>query len=663
MDVAVSWCKSGQSPGIVATLGDGPIATASLVPLLSELPVPICVTRAEADGRILFANHAAAELAGLPLEELLRRNAAELYADPADRVRLLEELRRNGRAVDAELRFRTPHGRLLWVLLSARLITVDGERLLVASIQDIDERHRAQERVAALLHRIEEQNAELEARVAERTRELAEAHDAAARSQAQLVDAIEAMSDGFALWDAEDRFVLCNSKYRNEHSLAPDKLRPGTPHRRVLAAGVARGLVPHGYDRASWIAERLARHRDPGSPCIVRGRDGRSVRMSEYRTREGGTVSIRTDITELVRRTEALEQSQRLLQGVIDAVPATISVKDRESRYVLVNRYHGETFGAPEATIGRTSFDLLGGRYGADARQLDLQVIEGGEGLPFNEREFVDVTGRPRTWFTAKLPLKDGAGEVAHVVTVALDITQLKATERARANLSRYFAPNMVELLAASDEPFGPARHQEIALLFVDIVGFTRLCSEAPAETVFDLLRAFLKRMAACVFECAGTLDKYTGDGMMATFGTPEPGERDATRALRCANAMRREMAAWNEALRADGREPIEIAIGAHFGPALLGNLGSERRLDFGVVGDTANVANRLEKLARPLSAELVVSEALVDRVRLESGDAAPELAGLVRLGPRRLRGRDAPVPVWVTGVGDGVVPQHTVTV
>jgi adenylate cyclase len=313
-----------------------------------------------------------------------------------------------------------------------------------------------------------------------------------------------------------------------------------------------------------------------------------------------------------------------------------------------VNRAHGEVWGTPEQAIGKTSFDLVGGRYGVLSRQLDLQVIESGEQLPFAERELVDIAGRPRTWFTAKMPLKDTAGEVANVVTVALDITRLKETERARANLSRYFAPNMVELLAASDEPFGPARSQDIAVLFVDIVGFTRLCSEAPPEQVFALLREFLKRMATCVFECAGTLDKYTGDGMMATFGTPEPGERDATRALRCAHAMRRAMAAWNEALCAAGRDPITIAIGAQYGPALLGNLGSERRLDFGVVGDTANVANRLEKLARPLRAELVVGEALVDRVRDESGADAPELAGLVRLGPKRLRGRAAPVPVWV---------------
>jgi PAS domain S-box-containing protein len=621
---------------------------AALAPLLTELPVVLVVTEAEGEGRILFANHAAAAFLELPLEALLRRRSAEFYADPGDRVWLLDELRRKGTTVDSEIRLRTAGNRLVWTSISIRLLELPHEKLLVASLLDIDERHRAEERVAGLLRRIEEQNAELEARVVERMREVEVAHDETARSQAQLIEAIEAISDGFVLWDEADRFVLCNAKYRNDYSLARELLVPGTSYRRVLEEGAARGLVPQGYDPTSWIAERLAHHQNPGEPYIVRRRDGRSVRISEYRTREGGIVGIRTDITELVRRAEALEESRHLLQGVIDAVPAVINVKDRQSRYVLMNRFQGEVYGvAPHQAVGKTSADFVGNTYGGFSQALDRRVIESREPLPFSERDFVDVAGKAHTWFGAKLPLANAAGAVENVVTVALDITKLKATERARANLSRYFAPNMVELLAASDEPFGPARHQDIAVLFVDIVGFTRLCSESPPDAVFALLREFQKRMAACVFAASGTLDKFTGDGMMATFGTPEAGERDATRALRCALAMRREMTAWNATLRAVGSEAIAITIGLHFGPVLLGNYGSEQRLEFAVIGDTVNVASRLESLARPLGADLVVSDTLVEQVRAESGAEVPELAGLALLGPQLIRGRARPVSVW----------------
>src|SRR5262249_18495229 len=94
--------------GIITGLGSG------VLPLLVELPLPLVVTGGEQDGRILFANHAAGGFLEVPRQELLRRQAAEFYADPADRPRLLERLRRNGAALDTELRYRTAGGRVVW---------------------------------------------------------------------------------------------------------------------------------------------------------------------------------------------------------------------------------------------------------------------------------------------------------------------------------------------------------------------------------------------------------------------------------------------------------------------------------------------------------------------------------------------------------------------
>lgn len=471
----------------------------------------------------------------------------------------------------------------------------------------------------------------------------------AAATRRQLTEAIEAIADGFVLYDAEDRLVLFNSRYRDDYSFGPELLRPGTRFIDILREGVARGLVPPGYDAEQWVQERLDRHRSPGPPYVVRRPDGRWVRITEHRTQEGGIVGIRTDVSELKSSELALKENQRLLRAVIDAVPAIINVKDLDSRYVLMNRFQGLVYGvAPEAAIGRTSAELVGEAYGSQSRDFDRQVIESGRPLPYTERDYTDIAGRPHTWFTAKMPLKNDDGSVKNVVTVALDITTLKNTERARANLARYFPPNMVEVLANADDPFGPARQEQIAVLFADIVGFTRICEEQPPAAAFALLRDFQSRMSRQIFAFSGTLDKYTGDGMMATFGTPRPGPRDATNALRCARAMQRMVGEWNDERRARGEDAVGVCLGLHYGPALLGNIGDENRLEFAVIGDTVNIASRLEKLARPLAASIVVSQALIDAAMREDQDAAACLAGFESLGPQPIRGRDEPVPVWV---------------
>lgn len=216
--------------------------------------------------------------------------------------------------------------------------------------------------------------------------------------------------------------------------------------------------------------------------------------------------------------------------------------------------------------------------------------------------------------------------------------------ERERANLSRYFSPNMVEQLAHSDEPLGATRTQQVAVLFADIVGFTSLAAPLEPESVIRLLREFHRRMAEAVFEHQGTLDKYLGDGVMATFGTPHPGPRDATHALRCAERMVLSVGAWNTERAARGHAPIRIAVGAHYGPVVLGDIGSERQLEFAVIGDTVNVASRLEELTRALGVTVAVSGTLIEAVRRE-GEV--ELVDFEPLGPQEIRGREQLVEAW----------------
>ena len=219
---------------------------------------------------------------------------------------------------------------------------------------------------------------------------------------------------------------------------------------------------------------------------------------------------------------------------------------------------------------------------------------------------------------------------------------------RERANLARHFPPNIVDQLAERNQPLGAVRSQEVAVMFVDIVGFTRVAERQTPDDVVALLREFHGRMESAVFNQHGTLDKFLGDGLMATFGTPDPGTHDAGNALRCGRAMLADIDLWNGERKQAGAEPIEISIGLHHGIVVLGDIGSARRLEYAVLGDTVNVASRLEERTRTLGVRMAMSDDLAKAVgRDPAADVETLLSGLGNGGPQSLRGRDEPVAVW----------------
>src|SRR5436305_4946443 len=195
------------------------------------------------------------------------------------------------------------------------------------------------------------------------------------------------------------------------------------------------------------------------------------------------------------------------------------------------------------------------------------------------------------------------------------------ASERARVNLSRYFSPNLVEMLAERDEPLGAVRRQTAAVLFVDIVGFTRMAERMPPEAVVTMLRQFHERMTAQIFACGGTVEKYIGDAIFAVFGLPNPGPLDAANALTCADLMIAALVEWNAERAAAGEAPLAIGIGLNYGPAVIGDVGSEHSLSFTVIGDTVNTANRLQGMTRNLDTPMVIGDALIEAVKEAPSD------------------------------------------
>jgi adenylate cyclase len=219
--------------------------------------------------------------------------------------------------------------------------------------------------------------------------------------------------------------------------------------------------------------------------------------------------------------------------------------------------------------------------------------------------------------------------------------------EVARADLSRYVSPDVADaMLAGAPNSFGAPAIRHVAVLFADIWQFTTLVEKLEPERVVTLLRSFQARTTAIVFRHGGTLDKYLGDGFMATFGALEngTGEAPAQRALACALDLQREMDRWCEKRARRGAFSVRLGIGLHYGPAVVGNVGSDQRLEFTVVGDAANVAARIERLTREHDCRIAVSDACLSAAR----DGIPDLPAFADLGPTALRGRVEPVRLHV---------------
>jgi adenylate cyclase len=229
------------------------------------------------------------------------------------------------------------------------------------------------------------------------------------------------------------------------------------------------------------------------------------------------------------------------------------------------------------------------------------------------------------------------------------------ASEAGRAALSRYFSPNLVNELSKSSSELDRPQVQPAAVLFADMVGFTAISEKLDPNALVGLLREFLGRLARIAFEHGGTVDKYIGDAIMVHFGTPRPQHDDPARALACAAAMIEEMGRWNAERTARGEPLVSVGIGVHYGPVLVGNIGDARRLEYTVLGDTVNVASRLERLTREAGTPLIVSDALVVAVRGCGGEAL-----LDRLRPDQahtMRGRREPVAIWSLALARSASP------
>lgn len=233
-----------------------------------------------------------------------------------------------------------------------------------------------------------------------------------------------------------------------------------------------------------------------------------------------------------------------------------------------------------------------------------------------------------------------GSGVVAGLVAVSLrrqfenSILAGAARDRVTNLFGQHVSPSVVErLLATQTEP--PSELRTICVLFLDIRGFTAMTRQRPAAETVELLNAFFAEMIDVVDRHHGIINKFLGDGFLALFGAPLADPSAAQNALGAARAMIEAVEAWNKERPS---QALRVGIGIHMGEAVTGVVGSPRRKEYTVIGDTVNLAARLEQLTKETGSQVLVSNAVHSAVAAD---------GAVDLGPLAIRGYDEKVQVW----------------
>ena len=198
--------------------------------------------------------------------------------------------------------------------------------------------------------------------------------------------------------------------------------------------------------------------------------------------------------------------------------------------------------------------------------------------------------------------------EASHEATLRSRLRLYEEKHLLRDTISRYVSPQMCqEILKDPGLLQLGGQRRKVTILFADIKGFTALSEKLEPEKVVEVLNTFFTEMVDLVFQHQGALDKFLGDALMAEFGVPVEIPKAPFQAAACALAMHRRL----QEMRDQGLTPIQgIRIGINTGEAIVGNIGSDKRMDFTVVGDVVNVAARLQELTKELEADTLVSEA-----------------------------------------------------
>ncbi|MBC8076284.1 MAG: hypothetical protein H7Y32_09445, partial [Chloroflexales bacterium] len=356
-------------------------------------------------------------------------------------------------------------------------------------------------------------------------------------------------------------------------------------------------------------------------------------------------ASLIAQVVENTRLYRAVEDERSMLDAVLGGAADPILLLGSHDELLLANRAAQERLGIDPGNYGLPLAELL-----AQPELLALLSVGGAEGGRSNEVQLPNGT----SYSVSNAPLLNAEGELTGRVAVLQDITAIKLLERQeqerlRSVFQRYVSPVVAERLLNAGPQFGQPTERTVAVLFADIRGFTELTERlGPHVLVERVLNRYFTAMTEALLNYEGTIDKFLGDGVIGVFGSPISRPDDAQRALLASVRMQQAFAAlrvaWHEELGLD----VGMGIGISYGQAVVGNIGSDQRLDYTLIGDVVNTANRLSSIAE--SGQVIVSHHLVNT--LPDDWHAP--FALRPLGDVRLKGKREPHAIYEVRYQEG---------
>jgi adenylate cyclase len=325
-------------------------------------------------------------------------------------------------------------------------------------------------------------------------------------------------------------------------------------------------------------------------------------------------------------------------ESILACMATGVMTLDREGVVTGLNPALRRIFGvAPGADAGDAVRELLDAKHNeAFVVRLDA-CARGGEAHTAYELKYVLTEEESINVNVSVVPLLDSKRQPLGVVVVAEDITQ---EQRLMSTLCRYVTREIAEevLKQKGQMRLGGIR-QPVSILFSDIRNFTTISERLEPEQIVEFLNDYFAAMVHEIFAEQGTLDKFMGDGIMAVFGAPISRPDDPVRAVRSAVGMRRSLRVFNAQQRARGGLEVDIGIGISHGESVSGNIGSEQRMEYTVIGDSVNLASRLEGLTKNHPYKILINDRIYEQVKDEFA--------CVLLGEEYVKGKAQPVRVY----------------